>query len=302
MNELNGVLVVDKPENATSARVVNLIKRTVGAKKAGHTGTLDPFATGVMVCCLNKATRLANFFLKADKTYEAVLFLGVSTDTQDKTGAVVSTAPYGALSPDEIIGAFGRFKGAITQKPPVYSALKYKGEPLYKLARRGMPVQKPPRRIQVHHLDILDIRLPEVRFSVRCSAGTYVRTLCHDIGDALGCGGHLKALRRIESGGFTIHEAHTLADIEDMAARGRIGDAMIGMADALRGMPACMADQDLAERIKNGVRIQKSDLGTAQPGEAEPLLKIVDPQNRLLAVVKNDEALDHYVYACVVAG
>ncbi len=301
MNDLNGVLIVDKPKNVTSAKVVSTIKRLLGAGKVGHTGTLDPFATGVMVCCINKATRLANFFLKDDKIYEAVLFLGASTDTQDKTGSIVSATTDIAFSSDTIKSAFKRFEGAIKQKPPVYSALKYKGVPLYKLARNGKPVQKPARQVHISRLEILDVRLPEIRFEVRCSAGTYVRTLCADIGDCLGCGGYLKELRRIESSGFSIHEALSMEDVKNLASTGRIGESLISMTNALKGIPERMVEHDLAERIKNGGMLYKSDLGPPFPRNKAGLLKIIDTRQRLLAVLKDEEKLDHYAYCCVLA-
>jgi tRNA pseudouridine55 synthase len=301
MKNLNGVLIVDKPENVTSAKVVGTIKRLLNAGKVGHAGTLDPFATGVMVCCINKATRLANFFLKDDKAYEAVLFLGVSTDTQDRTGVVVSTSTDTAFSPDTIKSAFKRFEGAIKQKPPVYSALKHEGVPLYKLARKGKPVQKPARPVHISRLDITEIRLPEIRFTVWCSAGTYIRTLCSDIGDVLGCGGHLKELRRIESSGFSIGEALAMEDIKALASAGRIGDALIDMNDALKKMPACVVEDDLADKIKTGGKLGKTDLDIPAMWRKKELFKIVDDCQRLLAVIKKDEKTDHYTYCCVVA-
>ncbi|MFO7963892.1 MAG: tRNA pseudouridine(55) synthase TruB [Desulfobacterales bacterium] len=298
MTHLNGVLVVDKPENISSAGAVGILKRMLKAKKIGHTGTLDPFATGVLVCCINKATRLAKFFLKSNKTYEAVLVLGASTDTQDRTGRIVATSNEPDVTPEMIQDAFNRFVGPIHQRPPVYSALKHKGVPLYKLARSGKTVQKPARAVSIHRLDLLHFHLPEVRFRVHCSAGTYIRTLCADIGDFLGCGGFLRDLRRIESGGFTIDEALSLDGIEAIAESGRIDECVISMKDALKTMPTYIAGDELAEKIKNGRVLHTEDVKL--PQDHNGLLKIVDNRQLLLAVVECGIKSNHYAYCCVL--
>ena len=192
--ESSGMLIIDKPAGITSAKVVALLKRNAGLRKVGHTGTLDPFATGVLICCVNQATRLARFFLHGSKKYQGTLVLGTETDTLDGTGNVTATCEHTDFSVDRIESAFRRFVGAIDQVPPVYSALKHHGVPLYKLARKGTPVQKPARQVTISSLDILNIDLPKIDFQVACSAGTYIRTLCADIGTELGCGGHLQRL------------------------------------------------------------------------------------------------------------
>ena len=183
---IDGILVVDKPAGISSAGVVARIKSVLKVRKAGHAGTLDPFATGVMICCINRATKLSRFFLHSRKRYEALLRLGRETDTQDSTGTVTAEADPGGIEVTELHAVFDRFKGRQKQSPPAYSALKHKGVPLYKLARRGAAVQKPPREIMVSELSIQETALPNVRFTVTCSAGTYVRTLAADIGRALG--------------------------------------------------------------------------------------------------------------------
>jgi tRNA pseudouridine55 synthase len=177
----SGIIVVDKPADITSARVVARIKKFFGAPKAGHTGTLDPFATGVMVCCINNATRLSRFFLHGNKKYEALLHLGIETETQDSTGTIIATCDEVHFSDKTIQTVFKQFEGTLYQHPPIFSALKHKGIRLYKLAREGKPVQKPPRRISISYIKILEIDQPLIRFEVSCSAGTYIRTLCADI-------------------------------------------------------------------------------------------------------------------------
>ncbi len=202
ISNLNGVLVVDKPAGISSAKAVAIVKRLLGVRKAGHAGTLDPLATGILVCCLNRATRLAYFLLKGAKTYKAVLHLGVETDTQDATGNIITQHRNIIANEAEIRAVIKRFEGKIKQLPPVYSALKHDGVPLYKLARRGKPVQKPAREVFIKKIRIHAIDLPYIRFTVSCSTGVYIRALCADIGTTLGCGGHLKELRRVASSGL----------------------------------------------------------------------------------------------------
>ncbi|MBW1849848.1 MAG: tRNA pseudouridine(55) synthase TruB [Deltaproteobacteria bacterium] len=297
--EICGVIVIDKPANITSARVVAIVKKLFRARKVGHTGTLDPFATGVMVCCINRATRLASFFLHGNKRYRAVLHLGVTTDTQDLTGNVVSTCDEVDFSETEIRSVVKKFSGVIEQLPPVYSALKHKGVPLYKLARDGKPVQKPPRRVSISYIEILEINLPLVYFEVLCSAGTYIRTLCADIGASLGCGGHLKELRRIENSGYAIEEAVTLTELEELARSGEMPNRVIPMAGVLRDMPEHVADQDLKEQILNGSIITKADIVPEQDDMAEGFIKIVDTDNALIAVLNILRNSDRVKYCCV---
>ena len=297
--ELNGILLVDKPASITSAKVVARIKKIFGARKVGHTGTLDPFATGILVCCINRGTKLARFFLHGNKKYEAVLHLGIETDTQDSTGIVTSTCDNVLFSEIKIRSVFNQFKGTIEQVPPVYSALKYKGTPLYKLARRGSPVQKPARRITIFNIEILRINLPLIHFSVSCSAGTYIRTLCADIGKSLGCGGHLKELRRIQSGGFSITEALKLSEIENFALSGKISDRIISMSNALQDMPEHIADKALAKKIMHGNIITKKDLRPIHTETSEGFIKIVDTNNHLIAVLKDTKKRNRFSYCCV---
>ena len=298
-HEVNGIIVVDKPVNISSARVVAILKRMFKARKVGHTGTLDPLATGLMICCINDATRLARFFLLGNKQYEAVLCLGVETDTQDSTGTVVAMCDEINISQHKIQSVFKKFTGNIQQYPPIYSALKHEGVPLYKLARQGNPVQKPPRQVYISHIDILEINLPEIRFSVSCSAGTYIRTLCYDIGKTLGCGGYLKQLRRVESCGFTLKDAIALKELEALSSSGRLSDKVIDMAEALRGMPEYTADGFLAEKISHGVKISKKDLLSCQANNTEGFIKIINANNELIAVLSHQSADNDFRYCCV---
>jgi tRNA pseudouridine55 synthase len=290
-------LVIDKPAGVTSAHVVARLKRRLDGAKVGHTGTLDPFATGVMVCCVNRATKLAQFFLTGSKTYLATLCLGIETDTQDPTGRVTATGDTGNLSESAVLAAMAQFRGDLLQAPPVFSALKHQGTPLYKLARSGHPVQKPPRPVHISAIEVTKMALPEVFFSVTCSAGTYIRTLCADIGHVLGCGGHLRALKRVESCGFTISESIRLDELDNLATSGDIRARMIPMGEALRHIPLHVADPGLAQHIMHGRQLTKQDLRLEGGIGQKDYLKIVDTHHHLLAVLMAEG--DIFKYGCV---
>ncbi len=295
----NGILIIDKPADTTSANLVAHVKKRIGARKVGHTGALDPFATGVIVCCINRATKLARFFLHGNKKYDAVLHLGVETDTQDFTGTITSTCDKVEFSEITIRSALKQFEGMIDQHPPVYSALKYKGVPLYKLARSGNPIQKPARRVYISYIKIIEINLPLIRFVVSCSGGTYIRTLCSDLGASLGCGGHLKELRRIESNGFSIHDAITLQELDKLALADQLSDHVISMTDALKEIPEHIADKVLVNKIMHGKTITIKDLIAEQTDTKENLIKIVDTTNKLVAVLEYPKDSHRFNYCCV---
>jgi tRNA pseudouridine55 synthase len=303
-NESSGMLIIDKPAGISSAKVIALLKKKAGLHKVGHTGTLDPFATGVLICCVNQATRLARFFLKGNKKYQGTLLLGTETDTLDMTGKVIATCDHFDFPEEHLHSVFRRFVGEIDQVPPAYSALKINGVRLYKLARKGRPVQKSARRIMISSLEILKIDLPKIDFQVACSAGTYIRTLCADIGRELGCGSHLQRLRRIESCGFTIDQSVTLEEIETIVSQGRLKDSLIRMSDAIYAMKGMVADEGITKKILYGKPITDSDL-TGKWIESETrdrlngFIKIVDLQNNLLAVIDTLKKEGAYDYCCV---
>lgn len=295
---MNGIIVIDKPPDMTSAQVVARVKRIAKAKKAGHTGTLDPFATGVLVCCINNATRLAQFLSYGQKRYEGVMRLGIRTDTQDFTGRVVSRESHLTLTDQDVHQAFRWFLGVKHQNPPAYSALKHKGVPLYRLARQGTFVQKPPRRISIYGLEVLDVSLPEVRFDVCCSGGTYIRTMCADIGEALGCGAHLKALCRTETGQFSLKEAMPLKALERLSTTGELSNHVIPMNVALRGMPHISASEELVQKIQLGRPVTERDVAPVAE-EAWPWIKVTDTGGNLVAVMRSNKKNGVYPYACV---
>jgi tRNA pseudouridine55 synthase len=294
----NGIFVIDKPPGLSSARVVSIVKRLLQVKKAGHAGTLDPFATGVLIVCINQATRLARFWLNSAKTYQAELCLGIETDTQDSTGTVISAREAVDVPEDRLRAVMKSFMGTLNQSPPVYSALKHQGVPLYKLARKGEPFQKPDRQIQIYRLEIQEIALPRVFFEVSCSAGTYVRTICADIGKILGCGGHLKNLRRTASSGYTIKDAISLSELEELVRSGDIGRHLTGMSEALPDMVSLQADKALTDKIKCGMMITAADVPSSCLFSGESLVKIIDGNNRLLSILGYDPVQHGFTYCC----
>ncbi len=298
---MNGIVVIDKPPDITSAKVVARVKKCFKARKTGHAGTLDPFATGVLICLINRATRLADFFLHGEKTYAAALCLGVETDTQDGTGQIIATASdkQPEISPERIKQVCRSFVGELQQAPPAFSAVKHKGRPLYEYARQGVTVSKPARRVQIFSLQVMEIRCPLVRFKVTCSGGTYIRTLAADIGRRLGCGAYLQTLRRTRAAGFDASEALKLEELELRAAEGNTDGLVIRMSEALRDMPACYADPKLVAAVRSGRCLSTAELplpgGISHRGKP---FKVVNKQSGgLLAVMKLQQ--EKYQYCCV---
>jgi tRNA pseudouridine55 synthase len=209
----DGVLLVDKAEGLTSHDVVALIRRKLEIRKVGHCGTLDPIATGLLLLTLGRGTKIQDLLMSEDKEYAGTLMLGVTTSTQDRQGEVIDQRPVPVLEENQIRAAFEKFRGDFYQMPPMVSAIKHGGVPLYKLARQGKVVERKPRLVHVYRYTVDRITLPEIDFSVVCSKGFYVRTYVHDIGEELGCGGHLKSLRRVKSGRFDVDQAITVDKI-----------------------------------------------------------------------------------------
>ena len=215
--QLDGVLLLDKPEGLSSNHALQRAKRALDARKAGHTGTLDPFATGLLVCCFGKTTKIAGAMLDADKVYEATLAFGEETDSGDLTGNVVSQVDeFQGIDESQLDAVLPVFRGPISQIPPMYSALKRDGKPLYKYAREGVELEREPRNVTIHDLKVLAFDRRQARLLVHCSKGTYIRTLAQDIGRAIGCGAHLVALRRTAVGPFSIEHSVALEALQSM--------------------------------------------------------------------------------------
>jgi tRNA pseudouridine55 synthase len=248
---MNGVVIIDKPAGLTSHDVVSQVKKILGAKKAGHTGTLDPMATGVLPVCVNEATKLAGFLSDDNKEYLATMLLGVKTDTLDTEGKIISQSD-NVVSTHDIETALGRMVGKIKQIPPAYSAVKYHGDPLYKWARKGVIIEAAPREVEIRHIFIKDISYPRVTFQVACSKGTYIRTLCADVGELLGCGACLCGLRRIRSGFFSEDMAIALTNGPPLEKKDELLAKMLPMTKLLPLLTAIEIEDAFANKLRDG--------------------------------------------------
>lgn len=285
---MNGVVLIDKPSGKTSYRVVDYIKKIPGVKKVGHTGTLDPLATGVLPVCINEATKLVQFLSQSTKEYRATMLLGIGTDTLDIEGNVIARSEADLAGADIQIVLKG-FIGRSEQRPPRYSAIKYKGKPMYKWARAGYEIDPSPRMIEIRCLDLVRLELPYVTFDVSCSKGTYIRSLCRDIGEKLGIPACLAELRRTRSGHFAQEEAISIEGLEKNEIREKLEKSLISMNDALQDMPFVTVEEGLAGRIRQGYQPSLNDF---QPdGSAAGLVEETDvfrlvTEDNLLAVAR----------------
>jgi tRNA pseudouridine55 synthase len=274
---VDGVLVVDKPGGITSFGVVREVRRALQVRKAGHTGTLDPMATGVLPLCLGDATKIAQFITEASKSYEATLTLGVTTDTLDAEGKVLRTREVPPLTPELLEAAVARFRGTYAQIPPMFSAVRVGGQRLHELARAGQEVERAPRQVTVHELLIRDLTRDSVRLAVRCSKGFFVRVLASDLGEALGCGAHLSALRRTSTGPFGLGVAIPLAEV--LAAPERARERLVTLDQALADLPELVLGAAEAERVRHGGLVEV-------PPPVQGLLRAKGPGGELLAVAE----------------
>jgi tRNA pseudouridine55 synthase len=300
------MVLVNKPEGLSSARVVDQVKKIFQAKKAGHTGTLDPFATGLLPIALGQATRISRFFLGGAKRYRAVVTLGVETDSYDRTGTVTSHAEPGlvaSIEPEAILTIVAGFAGKQQQVAPCFSALKHQGQPLYKLARQGKMIQKPARPIEIYDISVTRMDLPEFEITVHCSGGTYIRSLAHDMGRRLGCGAHLSALCRTGVSHFSVDQAHALTTLA--SAEGHAMDKfVVPMADCLPFMPRVRADAELEEKIRFGRKLFTPEihLSETDPAKALSPVRVIGTEGHLIAVIEADKTGAAYNYCCVFTG
>ncbi len=277
---VSGVLVVDKVPGWTSHDVVARVRRITGERRAGHAGTLDPAATGVLVVCVGMATRIVEYLGELGKSYRATIRFGVETDTWDAEGQVVSTTDPGPLTRTALEPLLSRFVGEIDQMPPMYSALKRNGTPLYQLARQGKTVDRTPRRVTIYRLTVLRWASPDLEVEVECSKGTYVRALAHDLGEATGTGAHLAALRRTGIGHFTLDQALTL---DELAVDDAWRQALVSPAAALRHLPsAILKDEQVAELSFGRAIALQMDAASAS------LVSAVDRAGDLVAILRPD--------------
>lgn len=275
--DISGILLLDKPQGMSSNACLQQAKRLFQAAKAGHTGALDPLATGVLPVCFGEATKVSQFLLDADKRYLTRIRLGERTDTADAEGNVISTRPASHVSEEMVLGVLSQFRGEIMQCPPMYSALKVNGQPLYKLARAGVEVERKLRQVTIHELVLRDFdnssEPPELSLEIHCSKGTYVRTIADDLGEALGCGAHVRELRRLQAGIFRIDECITPADLEAAFAAGGLDavDALLRPADqAIDHLPRVDLAADLALYIRQGQAVM------LRPAPASELVRLYD--------------------------
>jgi len=284
---VTGIVVIDKPTGQTSFDVVREVRGLAGIRKAGHTGTLDPLASGVLPVCLGEATKLVQFFSEDDKEYRATVQFGIETDTLDLEGKVVAVAPV-RVGGREIAEALAGFRGTQEQIPPRYSAVKVRGKPLYRWTRGGIPVEPPGRTVTVHRLELVRFDSPFGVLFIHCSKGTYVRSLCADLGRKLGCGATVSALRRTRSGRFPEGEALSLQGLGQAEKRRLLEERLISMEEALKGMPSLVVDGETAKRIRNGrppseESLKKQVLPSLEKGN---LIQFLSEENRVVAIGK----------------
>lgn len=294
---MNGIINVYKEKGYTSHDVVAVLRKIAGQKKIGHTGTLDPDATGVLPVCLGRATKLCDLLTDRDKTYEAVLLLGKTTDTQDISGAILKEQPTDHLNEAEVTKVIESFKGTYDQIPPMYSALKVNGKKLYELAREGKTVERKSRKVTIYQIHIKEIQLPRVRMEVTCSKGTYIRTLCHDIGNLLGTGGCMEELTRTKVGRFELKDSLKLEELRDLAQNGRLEDALIPLDQMFSELQSVVPAEKYIPKAYNGndfFRNQLSEDGKFCSGEK---VRVYDAQGHFIGVYRymEDRKMFHLV-------
>ena len=292
---MNGFLLIDKHEGISSAHVVNRVKRLLQIKKAGHSGTLDPLATGLLVVCLGKATRLAQFLSEAGKTYEAQIMLGATSKTYDRDGDIIPTANAPVPTPAQVEAAVNRYVGDIQQTAPLYSALKHKGKPLYDYARKNIPVELKTREVHIDSIRVTSYSYPILGITVRCSSGTYIRSLAHDIGQDLGCGGYIHSLRRTSIGGLDVASSLLMADLElivkeheDDLTQLITNDQFIrsfGSIERVLNLPIIYVSAERENFVDRGVPIRAIDVVNMDIKiRPRDLVALRNADNRLLAV------------------
>ena len=295
VDRVDGVIVVDKPRDWTSHDVVNKVRRFAGTRKVGHLGTLDPSATGVLPLVIGRATRLAQFYTRNDKVYEGTIRFGFSTASYDADGEATSPEVEVTLDRAEVDRVLDRFRGEFAQVPPQVSAKKIAGRPAYESARKNQTVELKPVNVQVFALDILRVEGAEANVRVHCSAGTYLRSIAHEAGAALGCGAHLKSLRRLASGDFKIESAKTLEELATLAAEDRVAEALIPAHLLLPDFPLELVDALTAGQIRNGRDFRVSPFHARKGAR---YVKAVTPQGELVAI--GEARLPHLYHPVLV--
>lgn len=289
---MNGVINIYKEKGYTSHDVVAKLRGILKQKKIGHTGTLDPDAEGVLPVCLGNATKLCDILTDKNKTYEAVLLLGVETDTEDTSGTIINQRKV-TVSNEEVEKVIYSFIGTYNQIPPMYSALKVNGKKLYELAREGIVIERKPREVEIFHIEILEINLPRVRFTVSCSKGTYIRTLCKDIGEALGCGGCMEQLLRRKVSVFTLENAYTLSQVEQLKKEDNIGTIITSVPDLFPNYKKIVMKEDYNRFLYNGNPFFPFNTQSSQIIGQEDVL-VYDSNQVFLGIYRWDEKKKQY--------
>lgn len=286
--QLSGILNVDKPPGMTSHDVVDEVRRLVGQRKVGHAGTLDPMATGVLLVCLGKATRVAEYLMKGRKRYRATVVLGTTTDTYDAEGQITSSGGDADFTRAEVEAALSPFVGSIEQVPPMYSAIKREGQPLYQLARQGKTVERSPRPIEIDAIELLDWTSPALSIEVACSPGTYIRSLAHDLGQHLGSGAHLASLVRLSSGHFTLEDATSLDRLAEAFEHGQEDRYFLALDEAFFDWPAAIVGVEAARHIVHGQAVALEPPKGDEAGGA--MARAYGPEGDFLAIMIYDAA------------
>lgn len=285
---INGIIIVNKETGFTSHDVVAKLRGICGQRKIGHTGTLDPAATGVLPVCLGSGTKLCEMLTDRDKEYVAELLLGVETDTQDTTGSVLRESPV-TVTEEEVSRVCLSFLGDYDQIPPMYSALKVDGKKLYELARAGKEVERRARRVRILELEILELRLPVVKLRVVCSKGTYIRTLCSDIGQKLGCGGTMQSLQRTKAGRFRLEDALTLGELQQLKDSGELGRVVQPVDSIFEGSPSLHVTAEAARLLENGNVLLPVQFAEAVIPEPERWVRVYRPDGRFAGIYAYEE-------------
>ncbi|MBI2914101.1 MAG: tRNA pseudouridine(55) synthase TruB [Chloroflexi bacterium] len=294
MTATSGILNVDKPAGYTSFQVVALVRRGSGVRKVGHAGTLDPAATGVLVVCLGQAARVSEYLMELPKVYRAGITLGTATDTYDGEGKPTFTADFSGISEGQLMAALSSFVGSIEQTPPAFSAVKVRGQPAYRLARRGQQPLLKPRPARIDRIEVLRFQAPLVELQVECGKGTYIRSLAHDLGQRLGCGAHLSGLTRTRVGPFTLDSAVTLAELEEALAEGTWPSLLLPIDCGLIALPAVTLDMEDEKDIRHGCPLSAGQSALAPPSGpvAGQRCRAYGEDGSLVAVITYDSRAD----------
>ncbi|MDH4207241.1 MAG: tRNA pseudouridine(55) synthase TruB [Anaerolineae bacterium] len=280
---ISGILNLDKPSGLTSHDVVDRIRLASGLRRVGHAGTLDPAALGVLLLCLGQATRVSGYLMEGRKRYDALITLGVATDTGDAEGRVLSTSMATTTTREQVLATLRRFRGRVEQVPPMYSALKHEGKPLYSFARRGLEVARAPREVEIYALELVEWTPPSFRVLVECSKGTYIRALARDLGEELGTGAHLDRLARLACGSYTLDEATSIADAERSLSSGQWRQIVHPLDEALLCFEAFRVDEESEQRIRHGQQVE------GPPPLDGSLCRAYGPSGRLIGLLQYDE-------------